>query len=328
MIEIQQPVVQDENFEEIEEVINEIFYEILFRPLIEVLARYKRDFITNSMTTGVVAIIEAMKKGTISMNRNKVSVTFTGKFNSTLSKEFKKLGGTYNTKEKSWNVPYSKLPQEINAAQGQIKVSENQMKRDMQQALPSLDQVKDLVKENNRWLKDNMHKAVEDMESDWKSASRNLSVQPNFTDQQRENIAKAYTENMEKYVVSFTENQVKDLRVFMEDSIATGNRASSVVKELQERYGISQRKAKFLAKQETRLLSTQYLHERAKVSGCKRFRWSSSHDSRVRADHKRLDGQVFTFDNLPVIYSGKKGDERGLAGQAYGCRCRAIYLFD
>ena len=128
--------------------------------------------------------------------------------------------------------------------------------------------------------------------------------------------------------VDFSEKQVMELRGIMEESLATGARADTLVKDLQARFAISERKAKFLAKQETRLLTTQYYHERATVAGCKRFRWSTSHDFRVRDLHKHLDGKVFSVDNLPVIHTGKNGDERGMPAQAFGCRCRAIYLFD
>ena len=328
MIEVHQPVVKDSVSEPIEEEINKIFYKVLWEPLLEVLEKYNLDLFENAVTVGIAEIIKAMKSGKISMERNKLSVTFTGKFNATISKEFKKLGGKYNQKTKSWNLPYKKLPQEINVAQGQIKVKDEQMQRDMIQALPSLDQVSELIKKNDEWLEENIHKAVEDMESDWQTASRDLAISPEFTTAQREDIAKAYTDNMNLYVTDFSEKQIKELRLIMEEGISTGARSSSLIKELQGRFDISENKAKFLAKQETRLLSTQYLHQRASVAGVKTFRWSTSNDSKVRDIHKKLNKQVFSMDNLPVIHSGKNGDERGLPGQTFGCRCRAIYIFD
>ena len=119
---------------------------------------------------------------------------------------------------------------------------------------------------------------------------------------------------------------------------------TSLVKELQTRFAISENKAKFLAKQETRLLSTQYLHERASVAGCTKFRWSTSHDSRVREKHKKFDGKIFKVmsagnltdsdkQKLPkgvanLMCKSEEGDIAELPGQDFGCRCRAIYLFD
>jgi len=328
MIEIQQPIVKDDISEPIEELINKTFYKVLWEPLIEVLQKHNLDLLENALTIGEVSIIEGMKKKTIFMNRNKSSVTFTGKFSSAMSKAFKKMGGSYNYKTKSWNVPYKKLPQQINVAQGQIKVQEEQMQRDMIQALPSIDQVSDLIEQNTEWLKRNINKSIEQMDSDWQTASRQLSISPSFTKEQREGIAKAYTENMNLYVRGFTEKQVKELRFIMEENLATGARSSTLIKELQGRFSISENKAKFLAKQETRLLSTQYLHQRASVAGVKRFRWSTSHDGKVREEHRKLDKQIFSMEDLPIIQSGKDGDERGLPGQAFGCRCRAIYIFD
>jgi len=326
MTEIRQPVVKDYQSEELEKQINLAFFKVLWEPLLAVLKKSDLDLIENAVTIGVAEIIKAMKNKTIFMQRNKVSVSFTGKFNATISKEFKKMDGTYNKRTKSWNVSYEKLPQEINAAQGQIVVQDEQMKKDMLMALPALDQIQDIIEKNADF--EALSDIQKEVEADWRDASRDFALTPEFTEEQRENINKEYTTNMNKYVVDFSEKQVIELRNIMEESLATGARADTLVEDLQARFAISERKAKFLAKQETRLLTTQYYHERATVAGCKRFRWSTSHDFRVRDLHKHLDGKIFSLDNLPVIHTGKNGDERGLPAQAFGCRCRAIYLFD
>lgn len=329
MIEVAQPKPSEYVYEPVEENINNIFFEVLWKPLLEVLEKYDyKQKLSNSTTVGVLEIVDAMKTRQIEMRRNEVSCTFVGTFDSKLTKAFKKLGATWNKKEKSYNISYDDLPQEINAAQGQITVEENRMMKDMIDSMPQLDDVKQLVEDNKKYLLDNMGRAIEDYEGDWKKASRKLAVQPDFTPEQRKAIAEAYTNNLNLYVTDFSASQIKEMRFIMEEGISNGNRASSMVNELQGRYSISQNKAKFLAKQETRLLSTQYLHQRATVCGVKKFRWSTAHDSRVRDLHKHLDRKIFTMDNLPVIYEGKSGEERGMPGQTFGCRCRAIYLFE
>jgi len=345
MIEVRQPVVKDTIFEELEKNLNDIFFKILWEPILSVLKKYELDTkIDNALTTGEVAIINGMKANKIFMKRNKESVTFTGKFDAQMSKEFKKMGGEYNRKKKSWNVPYKNLPQQINATQGQIDVQNEQMQREMIKAMPSLDQIKELVEQNDEWIEENMHKAIEEMNSDWKTASRKLAVMPDFTDEQVIDMAHEYALNLKRNVVGFSDVQVFKLREMMEESISTGARADTLVKDLQAKFSISENKAKFLAKQETRLLTTQYLHERASVAGCKKFRWSTSHDSRVREQHRKYDGKIFEVMEagnlgnpdsskvpsgvLNIVCKSQDGDITELPGQPFGCRCRAIYLFE
>ena len=341
MIEVQQPVVKDNTFEKFEDVLNQLFYEVLWRPIVEILAENKHRTIENAVSGDVEKIIEAMKNKKLFMKRNKESVTFTGEPNSSLSKSLKKEGATYNVNTKSWNVPNTLLAHEITIAHTQIVMAENLMLNKMITALPDMDQIQSLVQENTRWINENMNKLVHEMESDWQTASRNLAVTPKFTEAQRVNIAFEYTNNLERYVVDFCDKQTKELRFLMEESIATGARSSTMIKELQGRFSISKNKATFLAKQETRLLSTQYLHERASVAGCTTFKWSTSHDSRVRDEHKKYSGKTFKVmevsprdgDKLPLggiktMCVSTDGEVTELPGQPFGCRCRAIYLFD
>lgn len=345
MIEVRQPVVKDTIFEELEKNLNDIFFKILWEPILTVLKKYELDTkIDNALNTDVVTITDAMKKNNIFMERNQESVTFSGKFNSRLSKSFLKIGGKYNEKTKTFNVPYNKLPQEINVVKGQIDVQNEQMQREMIKAMPSLDQIKELVEQNDEWIEENMHKAIEEMSSDWKTASRKLAVMPDFTDEQVIDMAHEYALNLKRNVVGFSDVQVFKLREIMEESISTGARADTLVKDLQAKFSISQNKAKFLAKQETRLLTTQYLHERATVAGCTKFRWSTSHDSRVREQHRKYDGKIFEVMEagnlgnpdsskvpsgvLDIVCKSQDGDITELPGQPFGCRCRAIYLFE
>jgi SPP1 gp7 family putative phage head morphogenesis protein len=103
-----------------------------------------------------------------------------------------------------------------------------------------------------------------------------------------------------------------------------GCRADSLIKTIQTNYGVSKNKAKFLARQETSLLTAEYTINRYKDMGSKRWKWSSSHDSAVRDLHRHLDGEVFTYDAPPVI--DDKTGQKGFPRQAYGCRCKLVAL--
>lgn len=69
-------------------------------------------------------------------------------------------------------------------------------------------------------------------------------------------------------------------------------------------------------------------------SGVGRYWWSSSKDSRVRDCHRAFEGRIFRWDNPPMDwhYTKTKGivytGQRFHPGEAHGCRCCAIPVFD
>jgi SPP1 gp7 family putative phage head morphogenesis protein len=63
---------------------------------------------------------------------------------------------------------------------------------------------------------------------------------------------------------------------------------------IMDNYGVGQRKAKFLARQETALLMSKFHEQRYKEIGVTKYIWSTSNDGdRVRDDHKVLNNKVF-----------------------------------
>lgn len=76
-----------------------------------------------------------------------------------------------------------------------------------------------------------------------------------------------------------------------------------------------------MARQETSLLTAKYRKLRYTDVGITKYRWSTSHDDRVRKRHKELDGQVFDFEAPPIV--NEKGDRKN-PGEDFGCRCQAI----
>jgi len=105
----------------------------------------------------------------------------------------------------------------------------------------------------------------------------------------------------------------------------SGQRANNIVKLIQANYNTSLNKAKFLARQETSLLMSSMREQRYKDAGITRYKWSTSHDERVRPLHKRVNGQVFSWDNPPIV--GELGEALN-PGEDYNCRCVAIPIIE
>jgi SPP1 gp7 family putative phage head morphogenesis protein len=119
-----------------------------------------------------------------------------------------------------------------------------------------------------------------------------------------------------------------DQRYFadVEDVITKGYRAGTSTKtitaELSDRYGVSQSRAKFIARDQVAKLNGKLTETKQTKLGIREYTWSTSHDERVRPDHRALDRRVFQWTDPPVV--NRKTGQRANPGGDYQCRCVAI----
>jgi SPP1 gp7 family putative phage head morphogenesis protein len=92
-----------------------------------------------------------------------------------------------------------------------------------------------------------------------------------------------------------------------------GARAESVVDEIQARYGIAERHARLIARDQVGKLNGRIAAARHQELGIASFKWRSMKDQRVRPRHVHLDGQVFRYPE------GAPGE--GIPGHPIQCRC-------
>ena len=85
------------------------------------------------------------------------------------------------------------------------------------------------------------------------------------------------------------------------------------------------KKAKFLVRNETTLLTATVRDERYQGAGILKYQWSAtggkSGDGRTRTWHRILHGKTFFYASPPVIDLAT--GETGNPGQTYNCRCGA-----
>jgi hypothetical protein len=101
-------------------------------------------------------------------------------------------------------------------------------------------------------------------------------------------------------------------------SLQPGGRGLADVREFLDKYeGITDRRRDLIAMNQVRRVSAAIQVEKAKSAGVKEFVWRHSRGgAHPREIHERLDGKVFTLDNLPVI---DKDGTRGLPGSLPNC---------
>lgn len=337
--------LKDAYYREIEASIRQIFDELIYRPIIAAIrvtmpalrcaadksdAKLRRRELQNSMS----ALLTAIATGDIWYEGGQ----FKGRFNARTSAAIIKLGGKFNTKSRTYALPFNKLPTDIKFAQAQADSSYREMQR---QVLSILDNVNVNAPAMGVRIKEEYEKTITRLEADLQktlpkkapkqtdnpaSAVSRLVVEANLTAEQKRIIATDWGNNLELYIKGWAQDNVLALRDKIQPHILAGGRAQGLVKVIEDNYGVSTRKAKFLARQETALLMAKFQETRYRDIGIEKYRWSTAHDARVRHDHHDLDGKVFRFDAPPV--SNKKTGARNNPGQDFNCRCVAIPLFE
>lgn len=98
-----------------------------------------------------------------------------------------------------------------------------------------------------------------------------------------------------------------------------GQGAKTVYEEIKEIGGMSGKRAKFIATDQSRKATTAFNLERMKSAGIRKGKWKHSGGSaEPRPIHVQLDGVVFDLDDPPVI---DKDGTRGLPGTLPHCKC-------
>ena len=307
-----------ELIEELEAQIDVILYDILFAPLIKSIKENKRIFFNERDNS---AIIKAIKSGKIRYGNN----IFTGSFNATTAKEFKKLGIKFNKRIKGYTKEMNNLPVNIQVAIAQREDSYKQMAR---QLVATVDKINLNIDEATKNINfdDTLEKVYSDINKQFKkTVTDKIGLSINFTADQIRILSQEYTNNLKLYITEFTQKETLILRQKAEDIVLSGTRAKDFTKIIEERFAVSTKKAKFLAKQEISLLTSKYKQVKYESVGVSKYKWSIS-NVRTRPDHKALNGKVFSFDDPPI--SNTSTGARNNPGEDFGCNCQAIPIIE
>lgn len=299
-----------EYFEAIEAYLAEHFRAEIYVPLLRELG-VEPSTIANSYSD----LIQAIASGKIQYGRG----GFEGEFTSALSKALKGLGAIW--RKGAWKLPSSKLTPDMRAAIAASDAHFTQMAGRINKKLEALlpEQIAERMK-----LDKLFSSTIYKIDADFDHTVRSISIKPKLTDAQKAQIAKQYTENMKLYIQDWTKKEILKLREQVQDRSFAGSRYDGLVKIIQDSYGVSRNKAKFLARQETSLLMASYKETRYKDAGINEYEWRCVKGSAlhpVRKMHKRLDGTTQLWSSPPIV------DEKGSRkhpGQDYGCRCTAV----
>ena len=110
-------------------------------------------------------------------------------------------------------------------------------------------------------------------------------------------------------------------------NMRSGLRPSAIVKQLSEQFGISQRRAALIARDQTSKANGELSKQRQEDTGFKFFKWKTSDDIRVRDTHEHLEKQDIGFGKGVYKWDDPPKNDKGvqiIPGSEINCRCVAI----
>lgn len=303
-------------YEEMEARIKSVFRRELYQPILRLLQVPERLLRNAKHAPGLA---EALAKGTLTYSNG----SFRGKFNASITRELKELGAIWDKATSSFSLPRSKLPVSVRAAISTADVRQKERLKRIDKHLSQISPAKiaDSVKTSDLFVR-----AAEKINILIAKSLKGRALVPTLSAKEKEKIAEEWQNNMDLWITGFTEEEIIRLRKDIAANVSTGNRQEAIVQSLQRSYGITERKAKFLARQETNLLMAKFKETRYTSANVKEYRWgcvAGSKNHPVRPSHKVLENKIFRWDTPPITSSQGEPTRRNNPGQDYNCRCFA-----
>lgn len=127
-------------------------------------------------------------------------------------------------------------------------------------------------------------------------------------------------------IKSISSQYLERVQTIVTTNTRAGVRPSAIESLLRDQFGVTDRRAKMIARDQTAKLNGQLAERRQKNTGFEYFGWEDSDDSRVRHRHDEIANKVtaygvgiYRWDNLPLSSEGTPISP----GSDYQCRCYA-----
>lgn len=172
------------------------------------------------------------------------------------------------------------------------------------------------------------------LKSSLKSLTNGLTLKTNFLTGDLKEMLKASVNENVSLIESIADEYLSRVQKMVMRSITTGNGLATIVPALKKFDGMSERKAKDIAYDQTRKIYNTFNKSRMEKIGIKKFEWiHSAGGLQPRQSHIAMSGKIFSFDDLPVINKeqvdkGYEAPEKGIPGQAINCRCTMTPVMD
>lgn len=155
-----------------------------------------------------------------------------------------------------------------------------------------------------------------------------------YSDSFYEDTVKRWTDENVLRITSIPNEALGEMKEIILNGFRKGDSVTKISKEIQEHFNVTRDHARFIARDQVSSLNASITRLQQKDAGCNYYRWSDSHDSRVRDCHHALNGKVFSWDDPPEMWYNTKSrgkvytGRRCHPGEDIACRCIAIPAYD
>lgn len=139
--------------------------------------------------------------------------------------------------------------------------------------------------------------------------------EPWLSDQLKSFVA----ENTGYVIKNLPTNATAQIQGIAQRGLQQGKTAKDIGKELSKQFGITKRRAEFIARDQVSKLNGNLTQLRQQEIGVSQYRWRTVRDNRVRPEHEEREGVIFSWSAPP---------KDGHPGQPINCRCIAEPLLD
>lgn len=311
------------DYDAIEKEIREVLRKKIYLPLMRTLTG--KDEVTplanaSDDDSSRGRLNRALRNGHVTFSRG----IFSGRLNAEVSKQLRALGASWDKKLKCYRLLKSKLPPDTLGASelgaGAYLKRLAKIDQQLRQILPA--KIADAIQ-----LQERFDKTIFTVDGQLIDSFGGLTIQPKLTDHQRKIIAAEWQDNARLYIADFTKKETARLREQIKANALKGARYEHSIAAIRKSFGVTERKAKFLAKQETQLLLSKFRKGRYTEAGSVEYRWrcvAGSPKHPVRPSHKKLDGSVQRWDSPPITTAPSQPVRRCHPGEDYECRCFAV----
>lgn len=157
------------------------------------------------------------------------------------------------------------------------------------------------------------------------------SLRPNLQE-----LVKSATLTNARLITSIEGKFLDDVAILIQDSYRSGLSANSISKQIKDKFGITENRARLIARDQIGKLHSDIVRDEHLSLGITEYKWLTSNDERVRASHKVLNEKICSWYD-PTIYKDSVDDKKwkkrssigGVEkhpGQDYQCRCDEIAI--
>lgn len=311
----------------VEEALRDAVASFLFKPLEKILAEVTPEaerIFASAAPVPSRPLVEALRRGVIQYIGDHIY----GDLDAKLSGALRALGAEFDGVKKAYRLPRWAAPGWFSAEAAAAQARAENVHKALARELTDL---QTRLEGGQMALPLNPGSVVEAIEDGFEGAATVIGIAKRIPPAARAAMEARYIEQVRPYVVKATAEYIDGVHKAVTDNAARGFRFETIVGDIQHFVGVSERKARFLARQETSLFMAGYRQERFTAAGVNDYKWSTSHDIRVRpyadeaklkkyGDHRILDGKVFSYaQKAPAQYMSCKKPCN--PGEDFACRC-------